>query len=175
MNILSINGTPPSPHPPSQVFRKVHLELAWRQDGMQVLHITMYPRKAFDVPIFGLDMVAFGGNVTLCIVDTHPASMSRQLPPIYGQACAMLREKYGMGQRVAQSGRDLPDWQLAISSDHVVAIRPETGTSRGGSVGERWRGKGSRRQMDGSVHGPFCLGGLGGGGGWGRMGEGGRP
>jgi hypothetical protein len=28
----------------SRVFRKLHLEVAWRQDGLQVLHGVMYPR-----------------------------------------------------------------------------------------------------------------------------------
>lgn len=32
----------------SRVFRKIHLEVAWRQDGLQVLHIVMYPR--YDLP-----------------------------------------------------------------------------------------------------------------------------
>ncbi len=28
----------------SRVFRKLHLEVAVRQDGLQVLHIVLYPR-----------------------------------------------------------------------------------------------------------------------------------
>lgn len=28
----------------SRVFRKLHLEVAYRQDGLQVLHMVFYPR-----------------------------------------------------------------------------------------------------------------------------------
>lgn len=174
----------------SSKFRKMHLELAWKQDGLQVLHIVLFPNDNLDIPIFGVDMVAFGDNVSLAIVDLHPASMSGQLPPIYtqvkppcslprsahvcsrqrpaahthllslaprqaaptvalcvmpssdGTACIsaalrflsgspcvpqgfeMVMEKYGMRSRVS---RQLPDWQQEISSDYVVAMRPETG------------------------------------------------
>jgi phycocyanobilin:ferredoxin oxidoreductase len=41
----------------SAVFRKIHMELAVRQDGMQIFHFVMYPWPAFDIPIFSLDMV----------------------------------------------------------------------------------------------------------------------
>ena len=29
----------------SRVFRKLHLEVAWRQDGLQVMHGVLYPRS----------------------------------------------------------------------------------------------------------------------------------
>lgn len=51
----------------------------------------MFPYAHYDIPIFGLDMVGFGGNITLAIADLHPASMSRMLPPIYSQASLSFR------------------------------------------------------------------------------------
>lgn len=45
----------------SRVFRKLHIEAAWRQDGLQVVHVAMYPRYAYDMPIFAMDLVMFNG------------------------------------------------------------------------------------------------------------------
>lgn len=42
------------------VFRKCHLELAAGGSGLSVLHCVMYPRHAYDLPLFSVDMVAFG-------------------------------------------------------------------------------------------------------------------
>lgn len=45
----------------SRVFRKLHIELAYRQDGLQVLHCVMYPRYAYDLPILAMDLVVSAG------------------------------------------------------------------------------------------------------------------
>lgn len=42
----------------SRVFRKIHLELALRGDGLQVLHCVLFPRLEFDLPILSMDLVA---------------------------------------------------------------------------------------------------------------------
>ena len=42
------------------VFRKCHLELAAGGSGLSVLHCVMYPRHAYDLPLFSVDTVAFG-------------------------------------------------------------------------------------------------------------------
>lgn len=47
----------------SRVFRKLHLEVAHRQDGLQVLHAVLYPRYAYDVPILAMDLVVAKGWV----------------------------------------------------------------------------------------------------------------
>ena len=44
----------------TQVFRKCHLELAAGGSGLSVLHCVMYPRTTYDLPLFSVDMVAFG-------------------------------------------------------------------------------------------------------------------
>jgi hypothetical protein len=41
-------------------FRKCHLELAAGVGGLSVLHCVMYPWAAHDLPLFAVDMVAFG-------------------------------------------------------------------------------------------------------------------
>lgn len=45
----------------SRVFRKLHLEVGLRQDGLQVLHAVLYPRYAIDLPILAMDLVVAKG------------------------------------------------------------------------------------------------------------------
>ena len=44
----------------SPTFRRCHLELAAGARGLSVLHCVMYPWAAHDLPLFSLDIVAFG-------------------------------------------------------------------------------------------------------------------
>lgn len=46
----------------------------------QVLHCVMYPRVQFTLPIFAMDMVGFGGRVSLCIADLCPIRDGPQVP-----------------------------------------------------------------------------------------------
>jgi phycocyanobilin:ferredoxin oxidoreductase len=78
----------------SRAFRKLHLELARRQDGLGVLHAVFYPRLDFDLPIFALDLVAAGGQVTLAIVDVCPVRPGLALPPAYADAMARLQREH---------------------------------------------------------------------------------
>ena len=70
----------------SHAFRKLHLEVGVRQDGLQVVHCVMYPRLEFDLPILSMDLVANGDRVTLAIVDPCPVNDSLTLPPFYAKA-----------------------------------------------------------------------------------------
>lgn len=48
---------------------------------MQVLHCVVYPRLAYGLPIFSLDLVERGGRATLAICDTCPSTLDLRLPP----------------------------------------------------------------------------------------------
>jgi hypothetical protein len=62
----------------SRVFRKMHIEVVWRQDGIHVLHLVLYPRYTFDLPIFGMDIVVMpGGQVSLAVVDSCPVTKNQ--------------------------------------------------------------------------------------------------
>jgi hypothetical protein len=94
----------------SSTFRRCHLELAAGARGLSVLHCVMYPWAALDLPLFSLDVVAFGvravsrmppamphdlasppnanscphqPRVTLAIVDVCPSRHHLDLPPAY--------------------------------------------------------------------------------------------
>lgn len=111
----------------SRVFRKLHVEVGARQDGLQVgedrtatwlpwcsplsvasihtqaaclrnhspsrnfcvaqvLHMVLYPRYGFDLPILSSDLVVLpNGKVSLAIIDACPVSEDLSLPPHYVQ------------------------------------------------------------------------------------------
>lgn len=132
----------------TRVFEKIHLELAVRQDGLQVFHCVMLPRPQFALPILGMDVVAMAApagdevegseavarasgsgppstsagpaRVSLAIVDPSPVSWNLQLPEWYQRAVTQLQSDY-------DAHRKIPDWGRDIFSESCVAIRPENG------------------------------------------------
>lgn len=105
----------------SYAFRKLHLEIAVRQDGLQVVHCVMYPHLEFDLPILSLDMVASDGRVSLGIIDPCPVTRNLSLPPHFVNAIQQLQSKY----KVA-TNRTVPEWGKAIFSEFCVCVRPNT-------------------------------------------------
>ena len=106
----------------SAAFRKLHVELAARSDGLCVLHCVMYPWIDFPLPIFSLDLVGSPAGVSLAIVDPGPATLDRALPAPYAAAVTALQEKYGV-----TSNRAAPEWGKGIFSDACVLMRPADG------------------------------------------------
>jgi len=140
----------------SRVYRKLHLEIARRQDGLCVLHAVFYPRLDHDVPIFAMDLVAAGGQVTLAIVDCCPVSANSQLPPAYYDTMLRLQAEHlpflggdgaatgaasggggaaaGVGRGGAGGSRTIPDWGRDIFSPLCVCVRPRSGAELAGFV-----------------------------------------
>jgi phycocyanobilin:ferredoxin oxidoreductase len=139
----------------SRVFRKLHLELARRQDGLFVLHAVFYPRLDFDLPIFALDLVAAGGSVSLAIVDCCPVRPGLAIPAAYADAMARLQREHlpwlsadaeglgsdsavagggGSSTTAANSQRVIPDWGLDIFSPLCVCVRPRSGAELAGFI-----------------------------------------
>lgn len=110
----------------SRAFRKLHIEVATRQDGLQVFHCVMFPRLEFDLPILSMDLVAMGGKVSLAIVDPCPLTPDLQLPPFYANPVSELQGKYDL-----ESNRGVPDWGKAIFSPLCVIMRPESSEDLG--------------------------------------------
>jgi len=102
-------------------FRKMHLEVAARQDGLHVLHCVIYPRTEFELPILSLDMVAVDGRVSLAIIDPCPVTTDRSLPQYYASPMRELQERYGVA-----TNRMIPDWGAAIFSPLCVCMRPSS-------------------------------------------------
>ena len=107
----------------SKRFRDLHLELACREDGLEVLHCVMYPRARYSLPIFALDMVGVKGKVTFCIVDLAPtlegALSAAQLAELEDLRALTLPPGLREGGRY-----ELPDWAPGILSEDCLAFRP---------------------------------------------------
>ncbi len=98
-------------------FRKLHLELARVGNTLDILHCVMFPHPCFDLPIFGVDIVAAHGSICAAIVDLSPVADDRQLPAEYTEALAQLPVMQFAHRR------ELPAWG-DIFSDFCLFIRP---------------------------------------------------
>ena len=74
------------PHTMPHTNTPCSLQVGWRQDGLHVLHVVLYPRYKYDLPVLAMDLVVVpGGRVSLAIVDACPVSKNLSLPPHYLQ------------------------------------------------------------------------------------------
>lgn len=99
----------------TRTFRKIHLELARLGEALDILHCVMFPRAEYALPMFGADLVAGRGNLSMAIADLSP--LGESLPPAYDSALAALPEP------VFSQTRSFPTW-ADIFSPHCVFIRP---------------------------------------------------
>ncbi|KAG2443466.1 hypothetical protein HXX76_001822 [Chlamydomonas incerta] len=106
----------------SKVFRKLHVEVGLRQDGLQVLHVVIYPRYSYDMPIFGMDIVMVDGRVTLAVVDCCPVRADLKLQPHYMETMALLQRTFMEGTDPA--ARRIPEWGSNIFSPLALCISP---------------------------------------------------
>ena len=102
-------------------FRRLHIELGKRNDGLEVMRMVMFPRARYALPILALDMVAINGRVSFVIADASPVSESKEVPEEYAQAMAELKRKYFPSKA---SQVDLPDWATTVLSEGRLCARP---------------------------------------------------
>ena len=100
-------------------FRKLHLELARVGNNLDILHCVMFPHLCFDLPIFGVDIVAARGHITAAIVDLSPVSSDGTLPESYRYALEQLPVTQFSNPRA------LPEWG-SIFSKYCLFVRIET-------------------------------------------------
>ncbi len=96
-------------------FRKLHLELAFMGTGLQILHCVFFPEPTFDLPIFGVDLVAGPGGISAAIVDLSP--VRAELPE------SVLEHLSTLSIPFFSQTRELPPWG-SIFSPYVQFIRP---------------------------------------------------
>lgn len=99
-------------------FRKIHLELAQVGSALDILHCVMFPRSTFALPMFGSDLVAGRGQLSMAIADLSPVMDDRALPSPYDQALSALPEL------VFSQERTFPSWGTIFSA-HCLFVRPE--------------------------------------------------
>lgn len=98
-------------------FRKLHLELAKVGKNLDILHCVMFPHVDFDLPIFGVDIVAGRGLISAAIVDLSPVSPDRTLPTEYSKRLRQLPSPQFTERRI------LPAWG-DIFSEFCLFVRP---------------------------------------------------
>ncbi len=97
-------------------FRKIHLELANLGDGLHILHCVFFPDPLYEIPIFGVDIIARGSFLTAAIVDISP--VSENLPDFIQNKLEEI--SFPNFSQI----RSLPSWG-EIFSPYVHFIRPE--------------------------------------------------
>ncbi len=102
-------------------FRKLHLETALFGTSMEILHVVFFPHPNFDLPIFGLDIVAISGRISAAIVDLSP--VSKKLPLWIDNQLKQIKTP------VFQKVRDLPEWGDIFSS-YVQFVSPVNSTEK---------------------------------------------
>ncbi len=97
-------------------FRKLHLEVAMFGAGLQILHCVFFPEPSFDLPIFGVDVVAGPSGISAAIVDLSP--VQGDLPGY------VLQQLNALPKPSFNQVRELPAWG-SIFSPFVQFIRPD--------------------------------------------------
>lgn len=98
-------------------FRKLHLEIAHLNQGLDILHCVMFPRSDYSLPIFGTDLVGSKtGIISAAIVDLSPVSPDRSLPLCYQRKLSQL------SPLELSESRALPEWG-DIFSDYCLFAR----------------------------------------------------
>ena len=101
----------------SRCFRKIHLEIARIGSTLEILHCVFFPEPTFDLPIFGVDIVATEGVVSAAIVDLSP--VGENLPSAIEGSLKKLNIP------TFRNVRKLPEWGC-IFSEYVQFIRPDS-------------------------------------------------
>jgi phycocyanobilin:ferredoxin oxidoreductase len=105
-------------------FRKIHMELAKIGNSLDILHCVMFPRPEYDLPMFGTDIVAGRGQISMAIADLSPIhgdthNPQPTLPTAYQSALKNLP------QLSFSQFRTIPNWG-DIFSEFCVLVRPST-------------------------------------------------
>jgi phycocyanobilin:ferredoxin oxidoreductase len=108
-------------------FRKLHLELAKVSDRLHILHCVMFPRRTYNLPIFGADLVGHSHGISAAIADLSPVKREHHLgqdpksilPSEYHQALSQLTIP------PFQKVRAIPAWG-DIFSEFCLFISPQT-------------------------------------------------
>jgi phycocyanobilin:ferredoxin oxidoreductase len=99
----------------TEKFRKIHLEVAKMNSGLNILHTNMYPRYEYDIPIFGADIVASPKSVGAAIVDISSIREDRSLPESY-QILDIINEEF-------EEQKKMPEWG-DVFSEYCVFVKP---------------------------------------------------
>ncbi len=94
--------------------RRIHIESALLGGGLEILHCVFFPNPTFNIPIFGVDIVATANGISAAIVDLSP--VSKNLP------LGIDRQLSSISFPSFRKARELPEWGN-IFSRYVQFVR----------------------------------------------------
>jgi len=100
----------------SRVFRKIHIGVAVKENGHQVINFIMYPRPQFFLPILYMDIAVNQNDVLEAIVEIHSVRMDKTLPKVY------LSEIKSIQNNISNSN-SLPKWGQTTSSPVYINVK----------------------------------------------------
>jgi len=100
-------------------FRKIHIGLFIRQDGLQVLQTVIYPQYEFDLPLLFVYVVIIDNSVRFASVDLPPVRWRRSNPDFLSDAMRNLQAHF----RVPCAS---PSWGQKIFSPLCVSVKPDS-------------------------------------------------
>lgn len=99
----------------TEVFRKIHLEVAQMKSGLDILHTNMYPRYEYDLPIFGADIVASAKSVGAAIVDITSVKKDKTLSESF-KILNIVDTEF-------EQNKKMPEWG-DVFSEYCVFVKP---------------------------------------------------
>lgn len=82
--------------------------------------MVAFPDVQVDLPILGIDIVAFGGRPTMCIADASPTRLDMTLPDPYLARVRELWRDHEIRSLLAKAPRDPPSWGRDIFGPFCV-------------------------------------------------------
>lgn len=99
----------------NRLFRRVHVEHAETNQGLQIMHYVAYPHPEKDIPIFGIDLLYTSEKSIMGILDFSLDPQRDYWKSLFG----MVTDKHAIGG----TPRDLPSWGKSIFSDACVFVQ----------------------------------------------------
>lgn len=100
----------------SRVFRKIHIGVATRLDGQEVIYLLMYPRPQFYLPILCANIKIDQNKTIEAIVDTSSVRKDNFLPNFYFKEVESIQNSLSIPN-------SLPNWGSDIFSPLCVNLK----------------------------------------------------
>jgi len=106
----------------SAVFRRITLVLIVVEDGFQACLVCVEPHEAYDLPMFGAEVVSRQGRVTVAFADCSPVNAPHDLPAAFKAKIRQLQRKHDLESMPMR--KTPPEFQ-AVFSDTCVVKMPQ--------------------------------------------------
>jgi hypothetical protein len=92
----------------------------------EILNAMFYPTNAREVPVFAVELILFGKQPRVGVIDLQPALGVHMAGPLSQQVDRILEPIAARYRHLLTSGGDLPDWAEEHFTKHCIYSRPES-------------------------------------------------